>query len=129
MGVRCLSNLEIGLPESSVPEQLPDEYTPESLEELERVAAALKGLASNMSSTYEATRLIEDLHELQEELEITKAIAEEERLEMEVLLETKSLLVLQSQRHAAELPSECGMLCTPFATSFFQLTGCTHLVV
>ena len=114
-----MSNVEVGLPESSVLEQLPDEYTPESLEELERVAAVLKGLASKMSSTYGATRLIEDLHELQEELEITKAIAEEERLEMEVLLETKSLLVLQSQRHAAELPSEGGMLCTPLLHDSF----------
>lgn len=63
-----------------------------------------------MSSAYEPTRLIEDLHELHEELEVAKAIAQEEQSEREVLVETKSLLVLQSQRHAAELPSECGVV-------------------
>ena len=59
-----------------------------------------------MSSAYEPKGLIEDLHELQEEIEVAKAIAEEEQSEREVLVETKSLLVLQSQRHAAELPRE-----------------------
>eukprot|EP01043_Picozoa_sp_COSAG02_P070498 COSAG02_NODE_12507_length_1535_cov_1.603064_1_plen_91_part_00 len=60
-----------------------------------------------MSSAYGSTRLIEDLHELQEELEVAKIIAEEKRLETEILVETKSLLVLQSQRHAAEFPIAC----------------------
>lgn len=63
-----------------------------------------------MSWAYEPKRLIEDLHELQEEIEVAKAIAEEEQSEREVLVETKSLLVLQSQRHAAELPREHGMV-------------------
>ena len=67
----------------------------------------LKELASKMSSAYGSTRLTEDLHELQEELEVAKSIAEEERLEREILVETKSLLILQSQRHAAELPRPC----------------------
>jgi hypothetical protein len=55
-------------------------------------------------SAYGSGQLHEDLQELQEELETCKAIAEEQRLEEEILTETKSLLVLQARRHAAELP-------------------------
>lgn len=90
--------------ESPQHEQLPDIYTPESVKELDRLSAVLKDLTSKLSSAYGSTGIIEDLHELQEELEVTKAIAEEQRLEREILVETTSLLMLQSQRHAAELP-------------------------
>ena len=82
---------------------LPSVYTPESVEKLEEAAAGLAGLATGLSA-YNSDQLRADLQELQEELEIGKDIAEERRLEEGILTETKSLLVLQARRHAAELP-------------------------
>jgi hypothetical protein len=107
---------------------LPDEYTPESVEKLDRVATVLTDIGIKLSGAYGPAQLREDLQELQEEIQITKAIAEEQRLEKEILTETKSLLVLQSQRHAAELPRASCLVFPTASSSIGSTRFCAQLV-
>jgi hypothetical protein len=84
-------------------EQSKDQYTDEAVTQLAKAADRIFGV-NRVASAYAQSRLLLDLQELQEELEFRRAIAAEAAFESRALEETKGLLVLLSQRHAAELP-------------------------
>ena len=85
---------------------LPPEYTPAAIDALALAAAKIEGLSAHIAGSYCEAKLRENARELAEEIEVSRAIAEEERLEAGILAETRSLLVLQAQRHELELPRE-----------------------
>ena len=94
------------LPEPEPEPSLPPEYTPAVIEALALAAAKIEGLSAHIAGSYCEAKLRESARELAEEIEVSRAIAEEERLEAGILAETRSLLVLQAQRHELELPRE-----------------------
>ena len=94
------------LPEPEPEPSLPPEYTPAVIEALAVAAAKIEGLSAHIAGSYCEAKLRESARELAEEIEVSRAIAEEERLEAGILAETRSLLVLQAQRHELELPRE-----------------------
>ena len=94
------------LPEPEPEPSPPPEYTPAVIEALALAAAKIEGLSAHIAGSYCEAKLRESARELAEEIEVSRAIAEEERLEAGILAETRSLLVLQAQRHELELPRE-----------------------